>query len=164
MSTFSLPRGTKSIFLSLSECCCLYYPLSFFCVPPNWQPRRAWLQFPAPRLIFIILSLNGLGLRGAVGLLSHVPSAWLREPHCKSEIIMAYASQVQSLVWKQGEVLELEWGHQAGNWVGGGLWGVTMWGRSMSSEEKQMKRTSWGSMPRPFKGAARELTLPTMGK
>lgn len=107
ITTLFLPRGTRlffffSVFLFSSQCCQLYYRLSFSVCPqlaaeiqtPSSNP---W-DDPDKSL------LTWAGSWGATGWLIHVPRAWLGGRHHKPDLTVGCVSQVQSPVIKQGAI------------------------------------------------------------
>lgn len=156
-ATFSLPRGTKSIFLHNAA---TYFIPSFLCVAILADEAR--LLVPSSWGYSDNSLLTWAVSWGTVGFLSHVPRAWLVGHRHKPEMVMACASQGPSLVTKQGEVwkwslhscedgvrVELcttspgahEDTQLRAEWEGG-LWGVNMRGRSLQSQGNK-----WGGRP-----------------
>ena len=112
IATFFLPRGTKSVFGFSTQCCCLFYLLSF-CVCPQLAAEiqtpssNSW-GYPDNSL------LTWAGSWGAVGWPSRVPRAWLGGHHHKPELIAVCVPQGQSPVGKQSGIRSWQYCIQPG--------------------------------------------------
>lgn len=143
IATFSLPRGTVCLSFFITVLPPILTLELLLCVP-KLAAEEARLLVPAPRVILITLYLHGLGF-GCCGLAESRSKGLARGTPsqvgdycgvCISRAIPGYRTR-----WN----LELallypargRWGHQAGSWVGGALWGDNMWGKSAQLDGKE---------------------------